>query len=418
MNTARHRIGVIARREYRTTVRRREFLLVTFGLPLLYVVFFAVIAAATVATAGSVEATRGERAVGFFDASGQMSRSTLSQTRDGVAGRLFESVAAGQTALRAKQVRAFVVIPKDFAANGSAVTVYQNKDSLFSGEGDDLYTDALRAALLEGRVDPAIAKRVVEPIRSKTLRWDEKKSRFVRPDPLAFIGRFAIPYAFSLLLSVAILTASSYLLHGVVEEKENRVIEVLLSAATHEELLWGKLIGLGGAGLTQLGLWVASSGALVLVTGRLANLPPSVSITPGTVATALLFFVLGFALYAAAMAGIGSMGTSWRESQQMASIAVLFSVVPLMLITVILELPDAPLARALSLFPPTAPVGMMLRVAAGGSSLAEVALSALLLALSTWATVRLSARIFRLSLLMYGQRPTPKQVWRWLRTPS
>ncbi|HVK03948.1 MAG TPA: ABC transporter permease, partial [Armatimonadaceae bacterium] len=200
-----------------------------------------------------------------------------------------------------------------------------------------------------------------------------------------------------------------------VEEKENRVIEVLLSAATHEELLTGKMIGLGAVGLLQLGIW--SSGGILLSLVIAAVVPAAaqaVAVAPGVLATAVLMFLLGYALYAALMAGVGSMGTSWRESQQMAGVATLFLVIPLMLITAILEDPDGTAARVLSLFPLTAPIGMMLRVAAGGGSLWEVLLAAALLALATWGVVKVSARLLRLSLLMYGQRPGLGQVWRYL----
>lgn len=414
MTSGGRRIGVVARREYGITVRRREFLLVTFGLPLLYLILGGALIAATVATAGAVARQQGARAVGFLDQSGLLDREALSETHDGVAARVYATVEAGQQAVRARQVRAFVVVPREFARTGS-VTVYGPAASFLSSNSSrGLYTAPLRAALLRGKVEEATIRRVLQPVEATEWNLDRKTGQFARPDPLAIVSRFVIPYVFSLLLLVAILTSSSYLLHGVVEEKENRVIEVLLSSVTHEELLAGKLLGLGAAGLTQLAIWVGSGLLFALVTPRLAAIPPIV-IAPGTVVVAVLMFLLGYALYAAAMAGVGSLGTSWRESQQMAGAAVMFAVVPLMLITVILELPDGGVARFLSLFPPTAPIGMMLRVAAGGGSPGEVALSVLLLALTTWGTIRLSARIFRLGLLMYGQRPTPGEVWRWLR---
>jgi len=125
-------------------------------------------------------------------------------------------------------------------------------------------------------------------------------------------------------------------------------------------------------------------------------------------------FVCGFALFASLMAGLGSMGTTWRESQQMSSVAATFSVLPLMLFPAIVEQPDGIVARSLSFFPLTAPVGMMLRVGAGGGSWLELALSIVLVAGATVLSVAMSAKLFRLSLLMYGQKPTGKEIWRAL----
>jgi ABC-2 type transport system permease protein len=129
----------------------------------------------------------------------------------------------------------------------------------------------------------------------------------------------------------------------------------------------------------------------------------------------MLMFLLGFALYAALMAGIGSFGTSWRESQQISGVLVLFLVIPLMLLPLFLETPDGVLPRVLSLFPMTAPIALMLRVAAGGAGLWEIALTIAILAISVVLVVRLSSKLFHLSLLMYGQRPSFGEILHWLR---
>lgn len=407
---------MIARREFTVTVRRREFLLVTFGLPLLYLVLGVIVGAATVATASTIRAQTQARVIGFLDQSGMLNRASLTKEQDGLVGKVFDSLEAGQKAVREKKVRLLVVVPKNFARSGG-VTVYapESQARMFSDRPrPTAFSSPLRRAMLQGKVDDATITRVLRPIGMTRLEFDSKTGAFQKPDMVREIGRFAVPYVFSLLLVLAVMFSSSYLLHGIVEEKENRVIEVLLSAATHEELLAGKLIGLGAVGLVQLGLWVGSG--LVTLAFLARSLPvASLGIGPGVVATAVLMFVFGYSLYAALLAGVGSMGTSWRESQQMASVAVMFLIIPLMVLPAILELPDGIISRVLSLFPLTAPIGMMLRVAAGGASAAEVILCAVLLLLATIGTVRLAARLLRLSLLMYGQRPTPGEIWRWLR---
>jgi len=419
---ATRRIGIIARREFWTTVKRREFLLVTFGLPLLYVLIGVLVGGATVIAAKSLPRKSEPRAVGFLDLTGKLAPAVLAQTDDGIAGRVYPNLAAGQKAVRERKVRAFVVVEKKFAQNGD-ITVYapESTGSVFgnnsgsSGASSAAYAGVIRRALLYGKTDKATIEAAVRPVIPTRLSFDTQTKTFAPPNPARVIARFGVPYVFSLLLMLAVIISSSYLLHGIVEEKENRVIEVLLSAATHEELLAGKMVGLGLVGLTQITIWLSGGLVTSLFAARAIPLLASVTIGPGVFATALLMFLLGFALYAALLAGVGSLGTSWRESQQMSGVAVSLLAVPLMFLPILLEAPDSGLARFLSLFPFTAPIGMMLRVASGGASIAEVALSCVLLCGATYLTLRLAAKLFRLSLLMYGQRPTVPEVWRWLR---
>jgi ABC-2 type transport system permease protein len=246
------RVRVIARREFWTTVRRREFLLVTFGLPILYFLIGVGVSAATVSAARSSDSRDERRSlpIGWRDQSGLLDPATLTKG-DNTDGKLFSNREAGQEAVRTKKIRAFVDVPGDFGKKGE-ITVYlpPARGSIFSrsASGDPSLVPTIRRALLKNRVPATLAERVVEAPEITRLNFDPTTKRFAESNPLEALSRFAIPYVFSLLLIVAVLFSSSYLLHGIVEEKEARVMEVLLSAASHEDLLLGKLIGLGGAG--------------------------------------------------------------------------------------------------------------------------------------------------------------------------
>jgi ABC-2 type transport system permease protein len=415
------RVWIIAGREFRVTVRRREFLLLTLGLPLFYFLLGTGISMATMGAAGDAARHFAERTpvIGWIDNSGRLDTSALVSGDGGLVGRLYREQVVAQQDVRAGRVRALIVVPTDFLQSGQ-VTVYvpADRNSLFGNQdsGPEAgYISILRRALLARRIPPAIIERVVTRPDVTRLQFDTKTRTFLPPNPLASFGRFLVPYACSLLLVFSVMFSSSYLLHGIVEEKENRVIEMLLSAATHEELLTGKLFGLGGAGLTQLGVWLATASAGAVLLPVAQRFGSAFVVSPELVATGLVFFLLGFGFYAALMAGIGSFGTSWRESQQISGSLAFLLMIPLTMLPVFLESPDGALSRVLSLLPPTAPVAMLLRVAAGGASPLEVGASALLLAVSVLLVVRLSARLFRLSLLLYGQRPGVREVWRWLR---
>ena len=412
-------IGVVARREYIATVKRREFLLVTIGLPLFYLFIAFVAGGATMLAARSQEKNQAPPVVGFFDQSGKLSHAALTGKQDDLSGVLYNAIPDGQKAVRDKKIRAFVIVPSDFAKSGK-VTVYRDSGGSFAGSGrmereTARFSNALKTALLlQSGVTTQTAKRALAPVESKTYLFNRKTNRFEEPNDIREIGRYAVPYGFSLLLMLSILISSSYLLAGVVEEKENRVIEVLLSSLTHAELLAGKMVGLGLSGLTQIGIWALGGALPVLFLPNLQPVLANLNISPLVWVTGFAMFICGFALFASLMAGLGSMGTTWRESQQMSSVAATFSVLPLMLFPAIVEQPDGVVARSLSFFPLTAPVGMMLRVGAGGGSWLELVLCIVLVAGATTLSVAMSAKLFQLSLLMYGQKPTGKEIWRAL----
>jgi len=324
-------IGTIARREFWTTVRRREFLLMTFGLPILYLVIGAISGLATASTMSGASSKAKSRVIGFYDQSGKLDRATLEAKKDdgGVVGQVFVDEKTGQAALKAKKIRSFVVVSEDYLKS-HAVTVYlpASVGSAFSSNRERAggYAELMKRALLAGKVQPIIAESVLADTNSTTRVYNEKTGVFEKPNLIREIGKFAVPYIFSLLLLLAVIFSSSYLVHGIVDEKENRIIEVLLSAVSHEELLAGKLLGLGGVGLLQLGLWLCTGSGVTLFFGL--QVLQSLGIGWDTMGVAALMFLFGYALYASLMVGVGSLGTSWKESQQMTGVAVSFLVAP------------------------------------------------------------------------------------------
>ena len=424
----RRQIGVIARREYAATVKRREFILITLGLPIFYVFLIALVGIVTGSSMKSGESARRSQSVrakppGFFDESGLLDKKALMRVaKNQPTPLLFASVEAGKKAVQAEKIRVLVSIGKDFAKDGRIV-IYQppQKSGVFSEISDvadsaSVWEPRIKRALLAGKVPPNLLTPLIYPLSARTLTLDKETGAWEKPDPLRFIGRLAVPYLFSLLLIMAVMFSTSYLMHSIVEEKENRIIEVLLSSTTHEELLAGKIVGLGAVGLTQLAVWVSGAVGTLLIAASLvpASRAAFASATPAVVGVSVLMFLLGFGLYAAIMAGVGAMGTSWRESQQTAGFVALPLTVPLWFLVALLDAPDGMLARVLSFIPFTAPIALMLRVSAGGATIGEVALSSFLLILSIWGVILLSARLFRLSLLLTGQRPGLAQVARAL----
>jgi ABC-2 type transport system permease protein len=206
----------------------------------------------------------------------------------------------------------------------------------------------------------------------------------------------------------------------VLEEKANRVVEVLAASATPMELMTGKLLGIGAAALTQLGIWMISA-AVVTAPGLLAtvaSLPAGVhmpEITPAIVFHFFALFLLGFVLYASFYALVGAAFNNAQEAQQMASIAMIFIILPWMVFMPVLNDPDSTLAVVTSLVPLLTPMIMMLRIAVKTPPMWQLVLGYALLIAADVGMVWLCARVYRIGILMYGKKPTIQEIWRWTR---
>ncbi len=214
---------------------------------------------------------------------------------------------------------------------------------------------------------------------------------------------------------LSIFTSSNFLLQGVVEEKENRVMEILLSSVSYRELLIGKVFGLGAVGLTQILAWlVIGLGIMTSNPMVFAMLLDRMHVSIPLLLFAFSYFMLGYLVFASIMAGLGSIATTSREGQQMAGIFSLIGAIPLMFLQFILTNPGAPLTKILSYFPLTSPITMIMRLSTAEVQYYEVVLSIVILAVSAIIIIELSVKVFRASLLMYGKKPTPREVVRYL----
>jgi ABC-2 type transport system permease protein len=228
----------------------------------------------------------------------------------------------------------------------------------------------------------------------------------------------AVPLVFVAIFMISIFITSGYLLQSVTEEKENRVVEIVLSSIPSMPLMAGKILGLGGAGLTQVAIWVITAlVAIPLLSSQVADLGP-VELDPTILVLALVYFVLGYLAYGAIFAAIGAISPGNREAQQYSGFLGFFAAVPFILFSVFLTDLTSPIVLALALFPLTTPTAMLLVLGLSetipwtmvGASLTSLSLFAIL---ATWA----SARIFRATVLLYGVRPSLRQLVAAIRSP-
>jgi len=218
-------------------------------------------------------------------------------------------------------------------------------------------------------------------------------------------------HLFTILFVLSIFITSGYLLQSVTEEKENRVVEILLSSVPPGPLMAGKVLGLGAAGLTQVAIWVATAlAALPLVVERVPALS-GVSVSPTLLLLSFLFFVLGYLAYGAIFAAIGAIAPGTREAQQYSGFFGFFAVIPLIFAGAFFADPGSPLVVALALIPLTAPAAM-LQLLAIAPEPPWLLMAASLVSLGTFALLATigAARIFRATLLLYGSRPSISRI--------
>lgn len=408
------KILVIARHEYVTNVRRLGFIFVTLLFPALGVIglfitaFFSGEASSFLERQFTPEASK----VGIVDQSSIYTPIAPQFTQSYVA---FPDANAAKQALLSSQISTYIVIPSDYVASGKVTAYVKQAGFISSTAANDSAT--LRAflvnGLLSGKVDPTLVNRASDPANLTPVTLNDRGEP-TTGGTFSIISGFVAPYIFSILLFISVFASSGYLLRGVSEEKENRVIEIILSSVSASELLAGKVIGLGALGLTQIGVWLLSG--LVLSGGVGAIIAgAALVLNPAPFLLAALYFLLGYVLYGTTMAAAGSLGTSLRESQQLAGIFSFLAAVPWFFAGFIFTNPNTPIVRILSFFPFTAPTMMMLRLPLTEVPLIDIIGSTIVLLISIPVVLWAGAKIFRMGLLMYGKRPALGEIVRTLR---
>ena len=416
----RSKTWLVARHEFAVTIGRLGFRIFAAAVPVLALLALIGIGVFDAVRGGdepsgsarepSVEVTR----VGYVDFSagedGQPQFTSFHE-QDGVSFAPYADEDAGSSALQTGEIDALYVFPRDFLETGSVVRIRMEDGG--GGAGADALRRFVLSNLVAEEVSEQQLERVIKPNSVSTVELSESGAP-VEQDEFDG-GEFLFSFGAGMLLLVSVLTAAGYLLQGLSEEKENRIMEVLLSSLKPEQLMVGKLVGLGGAGLLQMAVWTASLVAFLLALGRIVDLAVELSApSVETLGVALAYFLLGYALLGTVQAALGVVTTNQKEANNIAVFVVLPAVSPMWFLAVLIEHPDGVLAQVLSYVPFTAPLTGLIRFGTGGTGLGEVALSLGVLAVFTALAVLLTARLFRAYLLVYGQRPGVRHILRTL----
>jgi len=397
----------ILKHEFKQTLKRKSFIIMTLAVPLLLVLGYGIYQGVQHwYQPGEPE----EIKIGYVDEAGGFDQYT---SQLGITFIPYPSEEEAKDALLAKEVEEYFVIPTDYLSSGFITRYTLERERKVPAETWQGIEGFLLSNLLAGEVSsPEILDRAKTPMLMTSFQLDE--SGEIAPSQDEFT-RYFLPIIFALLFVFALFFSSGFLLQSVTEEKENRVIEIILSSVSSRQLLAGKVLGLGAAGLLQIAVWLTAIRVFAEVASL--NIPAlsDFSISSSLLIWAVVYFILGYLLFAALYAGIGSLGSTAREGQSWSGIIVMPAILPMVLMSFIINNPESGLSTALTLFPLTAPITAMMRLPSDAVSAWEIAASLLILAGSVVLTMWAAAKVFRVFLLMYGKRPALREIVRYVR---
>ena len=329
--------------------------------------------------------------------------------------QIYPDRASATAAVRSGEAAAAYILPPAYFEDSRMPVLLDKMSPLNPGilPGKRAVARLIRLSIVDGVLtDPQARRRIAQVMDAKEelvgVEGEEPKADLSPSAAIDEVMQTLLPLLFASFFSMLIFVASGYLLDGIGEEKENRVLEVLLASLTPEELLLGKMVGLGAAGLLQTAFFAMLGLGPMLLAG-LVDLPL------GRVASMLACGILGYAEYASLMAACGAVAGNRQEGRQISAVFTLMAMLPMFILPVFMTGADKTLPTVMSLLPPTAPIAMVLRLGMGDVQLWQLAVAFTGMALSAWLSWRIGSRIFRVGILMTGARPSLKTVLGWIR---
>jgi ABC-2 type transport system permease protein len=293
-----------------------------------------------------------------------------------------------------------------YSKTGSEATIYASAQAV-------LASAARGERIAASGIDPAlVSKLLADP--GFEVRKLEAGGKEVTKNEQSFIQVLFTAMTFVMLLYMTVLLYGQLIGRSVVTEKTSKTVEVMLSSVTSQDLMFGKILGLGLAGLLQYAVWLSMATVLTQLVGPLFHLAIPAGVTAANLSWLVLFFILAFFLYASAYAALGAASEDEQHLGQLAWPLLLFLIIPLVMIGSLVTNPESPLAVALSLFPMTSPIVMLIRILVAPPPFWQILLCVALLALSVAGMAILAAKVFRVGILMTGKRAKLKEVLRWI----
>lgn len=413
----------IAKREYLENVRKKSFIISTLLAPLLMVAFTAVPVLLTFFVSGS------QVSVAVLDRSGVVAGSfvaALDDTlEDGRKKFLVEEVVTSSSdfsrdydrllaRVNDDRLDILIEVPEDVFSGGKVYYITKDERSITILEEfeNKLGESVMRQRLAREGLDYDQVTMLTEGISLEVLKSTKSGSIEER----SFLGEWGLVFVFVMILYMALLTWGISIQRSIIEEKGSRIIEVLLSSLSPMDIFIGKIVGLGLVGMTQLVIWlIAGLSISVYAYFAAAQFFSYINVPPYVLIYFVVYFVLGFLLYASVFTVVGAICTTEQDAQQLQGLVTMPMIIPIVVLMLIIQSPNSPLAVVLSLIPFFAPMLMLGRIVVLQPAAWQIVLSLVLMVVSIYGAIYFSSRVFRIGILMYGKRPGLKEIIRWYR---
>lgn len=399
---------LVFRHEFLHTISKKGFIIMTLIVPVLALLAIGIFQLiATTSEPPVVEAT----IIGYVDESGGFDDYT---TQGDIQLVRFNTPEEAKAALINGDFTEYFIIPSDYLSTGMINRYTLEREVETPPIITMVIKNFLTSNLLSGKVPSETINRVENPLDLAVIRLTETGE--VATEQGGY-GNVIVPGIFSLLLALSLMLSSIYMVQGLGDEKESRLVEVLLSSVSGRQLLVGKVLGLGAAGLTQVIIWLASAPLLLrLASTSFGGFISTIQIPANFLILGITYFSLGYLLFASLSVGVGAISPTAREGSQLSMVYTMLTFVPLWFASLLFIFPDNPIWTALTIFPVTAPMMVMLRLGVSNITIWELIVSITVLILSIVGVLFLATKAFRIFLLMYGKRPRWSEIVQNLRS--
>ena len=392
---------LIFSQEYKRHVLRRRFIFAILSMPI-FVGFIALVSFL------SVRMQYNGSTVGYIDSYSILSNpqpvpekvSSLLPSANFVA---YSSEVAARSDLNSEKIQAYFILSKDYLSNGE-VTLMKGKKAGSNIESD--FGSFLKYNLLAGQPAKVINRLTLG--NNLIVRSADGTRELAANNWMAI----AMPFIAGILFIIAVNISGGYLLQAVMEEKENRTMEILITSVSPSQLMGGKVIADLLVGLTELTIWIGFFLIALRFVPQWVSVGQTSNIDASSVLLMVATFLPAFVMIAAAMGAIGATATEAREAQQIAGLFTLPIVVPFWFSSAIMFNPNGPIALGLSMFPLTAPIALPLRAVFTNIPLWQIVVTIGLLCALAAFSVWLAGRVFRIGMLRYGKKVSFREVFR------
>jgi len=338
------------------------------------------------------------------------------------APRRYSDRAEGIQAVRQGEIDTLFVLPADYLESGEVEQYRASGESdggltgqIWGSPAEWNFRGFLTAELIAGQVEPDVLERALDSAHYLNFEIGNDGTVSEAIPTAEEVGEILVPTLFGTLLVIAVFMGSSTLLTSVAEEKETRMIEMLVTSASPLSIMSGKLLAGGFAGLIQVAVWVtAGAFALPAIFDRIPG-GGELTISAGLLATVVVTFVLGYFLYSTLALFIATLVSSTQDAQRQTGLLTLGLFMPVWLLGLWMNAPDIILAQIFTYYPFTAPTMIMVRLGIGSVSGGEIALALGIVAATALLLLWVASRVFRAGILLSGQRITGRNVWMALR---